>query len=168
MFKKLVYKIAAIKTEGDRNECFAEIDKAFDNDKITWNDHETLYSLAAAVVTAENQTEVLTVKNNVLVEMLEAEGFTAFEDENDPAQRMQEFCNSAGQQDGLVLLRRDFKFATGDATHASVLVDTVRGRAYFAWWQNARYPIKNRWYETAGRRTHNAIIDTIRIAGHKI
>ena len=53
MFKKLVYKIAAIKTEDDRNECFAEIDKAFDNDKITWNDHETLYSLAA-VVTAEN------------------------------------------------------------------------------------------------------------------
>ena len=33
MFKKLVYKIAAIKTEDDRNECFAEIDKAFDNDK---------------------------------------------------------------------------------------------------------------------------------------
>ena len=90
------------------------------------------------------------MKNNVLVEMLEAEGFTAFEDENDPAQRMQEFCNSAGHLDGLVLLRRDFKFATGDATHASVLVDTVRG------------------YETAGRRTHNAIIDTIRIAGHKI
>lgn len=53
MFKKLVYKIAAIKTEGDRDGCFAEIDKAFDNDKITWNDHETLYSLAA-VVTAEN------------------------------------------------------------------------------------------------------------------
>ena len=51
MFKKLVYKIAAIKTEGDRNECFAE---AFDNDKITWNDHETLYNLAAAVFTAEN------------------------------------------------------------------------------------------------------------------
>ena len=62
------------------------------------------------------------MKNNVLVEMLEAEGFTAFEDENDPAQRMQEFCNSAGHLDGLVLLRRDFKFATGDATHASVLV----------------------------------------------
>ena len=54
MFKKLVYKIAAIKTEGDRSECFAEIDKAFDSDKITWNDHETLYSLAAAVVAAEN------------------------------------------------------------------------------------------------------------------
>ena len=54
MFKKLVYKIAAIKTEDDRNECFAEIDKAFDNDKILWNDHETLYSLAAAVVAAEN------------------------------------------------------------------------------------------------------------------
>ncbi len=53
MFKKLVYKIAAIKTEGDRNECFAEIDKAFDNNKITWNDHETLYNLAA-VVAAEN------------------------------------------------------------------------------------------------------------------
>lgn len=108
------------------------------------------------------------MKNNVLVEMLEAEGFASFEDKNDPAQRMHELCNAAGHLDGLVLLRRDFKFATGDATHASVLVDTVRGRAYFAWWQNARYPIKNRWYETAGRRTHNAIIDTIRIAGHKI
>ena len=108
------------------------------------------------------------MKNNVLVEMLEAEGFTAFEDENDPAQRMQEFCNAAGHMDGLVLLRRDFKFPDSDATHASVLVDTVRGRAYFAWWQNARYPIKTRWYETAGRRTHNAIIDTIRIAGYKI
>ena len=53
MFKRLVYKIAAIKTEGDRNKCFAEIDKAFDSDKISWNDHETLYSLAA-VVAAEN------------------------------------------------------------------------------------------------------------------
>lgn len=46
------------------------------------------------------------MKNNVLVEMLEAESFTAFEDENDPAQRMQEFCNAAGHLDGLVLLRR--------------------------------------------------------------
>lgn len=108
------------------------------------------------------------MKNNVLVEMLEAKGFTAFEDENDPAQRMQGFCNAAGHLDGLVLLRRDFKFPDSEATHASVLVDTVRGRAYFAWWQNARYPIKTRWYETAGRRTHNAIIDTIRIAGYKI
>ena len=54
MFKKLVYKIAAIKTEGDRSECFAEINKAFDSDKISRNDHETLYSLAAAVVAAEN------------------------------------------------------------------------------------------------------------------
>lgn len=114
------------------------------------------------------------MKNNVLVEMLESEGFAsfedknAFEDKNDPAQRMRDFCNAAGHLDGLVLLRRDFKFATGGVTHASVLVDTVHGRAYFVWWENPIRPIKARWYETAGRRTHNAIIDTIRIAGHKI
>ena len=63
------------------------------------------------------------MKNNVLVEMLEAEGFTAFEDENDPAQRMQEFCNAAGHLDGLVRLRRDFKFATGDVALRKESVD---------------------------------------------
>ena len=34
MFKKLVKSIAAIKTEGDRNSCFAQIDRAFDAEKI--------------------------------------------------------------------------------------------------------------------------------------
>jgi hypothetical protein len=48
MFKKLVYKIAAIKTEGDRNECFAEIDCMFNRGKINWEDHEVLYKLAEA------------------------------------------------------------------------------------------------------------------------
>ncbi len=49
MFKKLVKFIAAIKTESDRNSCFTQIDRAFDAEKISWDDHETLYSLASMV-----------------------------------------------------------------------------------------------------------------------
>lgn len=49
MFKKLVKSIAAIKTEGDRNSCFAQIDRAFDAEKISWDDHETLYNLTSMV-----------------------------------------------------------------------------------------------------------------------
>ena len=49
MFKKLVKAIAAIKTEDDRNSCFAQIDRAFDAEKISWDEHETLYGLASMV-----------------------------------------------------------------------------------------------------------------------
>lgn len=49
MFKKLVKSIASVKTEADRNGCFAQIDRAFDAEKISWDDHETLYSLASMV-----------------------------------------------------------------------------------------------------------------------
>lgn len=49
MFKKLVKSIAAVKTEADRNGCFAQIDRAFDAEKISWDDHETLYNLASMV-----------------------------------------------------------------------------------------------------------------------
>ena len=58
MFKKLVYKIAAIKSEEDRSECFGEITRAFDNDKITWSDYETLYSLAEAVAMVATATKI--------------------------------------------------------------------------------------------------------------
>lgn len=45
MFKKLAKMIAAIETTVEFDEACGAIDRAFGKDKITWADHETLYSL---------------------------------------------------------------------------------------------------------------------------
>lgn len=45
MFKKLAKMIAAIETVSEFDEACGSIDRAFDREKITWADHETLYSL---------------------------------------------------------------------------------------------------------------------------
>lgn len=45
MFKKIVTMIAAIETVSEFDEACGAIDRAFGQDKITWADHETLYSL---------------------------------------------------------------------------------------------------------------------------
>lgn len=45
MFKKIVQMIATIETVSEFDEACGAIDRAFDREKITWNDHETLYSL---------------------------------------------------------------------------------------------------------------------------
>lgn len=49
MFRELVKSIAAIKTENDRDDCWAQIDRAFEEEKISWDDHETLYNLTSMV-----------------------------------------------------------------------------------------------------------------------
>ena len=49
MFKKIVRAISEIKSEADRNDCYNQIDKAFDAEKISFDDHEMLYKLAAMV-----------------------------------------------------------------------------------------------------------------------
>lgn len=53
MFKKIVYAISEIKTEADRNDCYNQIDKAFDAEKISSDDHEMLYQLASMVSVEE-------------------------------------------------------------------------------------------------------------------
>lgn len=45
-FKQIVKEIAQIKTTEDLNNVFFDIDNAFQADKITWDDHETLYTIA--------------------------------------------------------------------------------------------------------------------------
>ena len=45
MFKKLIKMIAAIETNVEFDEACGAIDRAFDREKISWDDHETLYSL---------------------------------------------------------------------------------------------------------------------------
>lgn len=53
MFKKLVKMIAGIKCEADRWESWAAIDRAFDTERISFEDHELLYNLADMVVVEE-------------------------------------------------------------------------------------------------------------------
>lgn len=45
MYKKLVGMIASIETREDFNKASGEIDRAFQSEKITWKDNETLYKL---------------------------------------------------------------------------------------------------------------------------
>ena len=52
MFKKIVKSIAAIKTENDRDNCYWQIYRAFEEDRISFEDHELLYGLAGMVEVA--------------------------------------------------------------------------------------------------------------------
>lgn len=52
MFKKLVKAIAAIQSENDRDECYWQIDRAFEEESISFEDHELLYGLAGMVEVA--------------------------------------------------------------------------------------------------------------------
>ena len=52
MFKKIVKSIAAIKTENDRDDCYRQIDRAFEEERISYEDHELLYGLAGMVEVA--------------------------------------------------------------------------------------------------------------------
>lgn len=49
-FKQLVKAIAEIKTEEDRLIVYGDIDNSFQHGKITWNDHQILYTLAFRVI----------------------------------------------------------------------------------------------------------------------
>ena len=52
MFKKLVKAIAAIQNENDRDECDWQIDRAFEEERISFEDHELLYGLVGMVEVA--------------------------------------------------------------------------------------------------------------------
>ena len=53
MFKKLVKMVSEIKTENDRDATFWQIDRAFEQEKISAADHELLYKLAGMVKVEE-------------------------------------------------------------------------------------------------------------------
>ena len=44
--------IAAIKTANDRDECYWQIDRAFEEERISSEDHELLYGLAGMIEVA--------------------------------------------------------------------------------------------------------------------
>lgn len=49
MFKKIVSAIAAIHTQEDANIVYGMIDTAFQQEKITWKDHEVLFEIVAKI-----------------------------------------------------------------------------------------------------------------------
>lgn len=49
MFKKIVAAIAAIKTQEDFDIACGMINTAFQQEKISWKDHELLYSLISKI-----------------------------------------------------------------------------------------------------------------------
>lgn len=48
-FKQIVKEIAQIETTEDLNNVFFDIENAFQADKITWDDHETLYTIVGFI-----------------------------------------------------------------------------------------------------------------------
>ena len=48
-FKQLVKGFSQIKTRFDFDLMCAEIDNAFQHEKISWDDHQMLYSLASVI-----------------------------------------------------------------------------------------------------------------------
>lgn len=54
MFKKLAEMISEIKTENDRDATFWQIDREFEQEKISAAEHELLYKLAGMVEIEED------------------------------------------------------------------------------------------------------------------
>ena len=48
-FKQLVKAFTIIETEDDFNRACGEIDRAFQAEKINWDDHELLYKLVSKI-----------------------------------------------------------------------------------------------------------------------
>lgn len=49
MFKKIVKQFSEVKTKGDFDAACGAIDTAYQQEKISWNDHEILYGLTALI-----------------------------------------------------------------------------------------------------------------------
>lgn len=45
MFKKFVKRIATLTTNDEAQVLWGEIDRAFQQEKITWDDHQTLFAI---------------------------------------------------------------------------------------------------------------------------
>lgn len=117
-----------------------------------------------------------------IAEALEAEGFVGYVDM--PVEKMDETQHLAvsirqsykdyGYADAdIVCLHKDFSYGDGSLMYrVGVVVDVKAMRVHIdagdlSARQNCFYRgAKSRWYETAGRRTYNAIRETIRCAGH--
>ena len=51
-YKQIVKAISEAKTEEELEKAMWDIDRSFEHEKITWNDHETLYAIASRLYRA--------------------------------------------------------------------------------------------------------------------
>lgn len=49
MFKKFVKRLAALETREQADSLWFEIDIAYQHEKITWDDHQTLFALIGKI-----------------------------------------------------------------------------------------------------------------------
>lgn len=101
-----------------------------------------------------------------LIEMLKAKGFTEIELRAEDELIRQ--CN------GLILQREwsqvveaAFRGRVLETYAVRVLVNRNSGICFVRYLKNGR-EYKSRWYETVGKRTYNAIVETARCAGYAI
>lgn len=67
MYKKIIAEIIKAETIDDLDKISASIDRAFEAEKITWNDHEQLFDLIAKVSNGFYRragVEVITAEQN--------------------------------------------------------------------------------------------------------
>lgn len=99
-----------------------------------------------------------------LIEMLKAQGFSEVESKSETIQQ----CNG-------VILQRDWSRKVEVAFHGSyletyavrVFVNRNSGICHVSYQKDGR-EYKDRWYDTIGKRTFNAISETVRNAGFAI
>ena len=97
---------------------------------------------------------------NVLVDLLKENGFT-------------EQPMKASLECEALLLAREWSEEVEVVWHGKltrtykveVFVNLSSGVCHVTYWNGCRSPYKDRWYDTTGKRTFNAIVETTRCAG---
>lgn len=99
-----------------------------------------------------------------LVELLKEHGFGEVQNENEIL-----------RENGVTLERRwekETRTGSGDSYTTRhtvrVFVNVNSGICYACFSRGDRTPYKDRWYDTIGKRTYNAIADTVRFAGYEM
>ena len=99
-----------------------------------------------------------------LIEMLKAQGFSEVESKSETIQQ----CSG-------VIRQRDWSREVEVSYHGSnlenfavrVFVNRNSGICHVSYQKDGR-EYKDRWYDTVGKRTYNAIVETARCAGYAI
>lgn len=99
-----------------------------------------------------------------LIEMLKAQGFSEVESKSETIQQ----CNGAIlQRDWTKEIEVAFYGVRVETYAVLVFVNRNSGICHVSYQKDGR-EYKDRWYDTVGKRTYNAIVETARCAGYAI
>ena len=99
-----------------------------------------------------------------LVELLKEHGFGEVQNENEILRENGVTLERRWEKEERVVFSGShmMKFAV------RVFVNVNSGICYACFSRGDRTPYKDRWYDTIGKRTYNAIADTVRFAGYEM